>query len=160
MAMKLTSTAFSKGQRVPVKYTGDGEDVSPPLVWSDPPEGTQEFALICDDPDAPTAEPWVHWIIYKIPAEFKGLPEGIPQKPELDRPPGALQGKNSWASGATIGYRGPAPPPGHGVHRYIFRVYALEARLHLDSGADKRALLEEMSGIVLEEAQLTGTYQR
>ena len=160
MSLTITSPFFKEGEMIPALFTCDGEDHSPALSWSGIPAGTSSLALICDDPDAPTPEPWVHWIIYKIPADFKGLPEGVPQTPKLDRPPGALQGKNSWTSGQTVGYRGPAPPPGHGVHRYIFRLYALEARLHLEAGADKRTLLEEMSGIVLEEAQLTGTYQR
>jgi hypothetical protein len=160
MTMKLTSPAFKRDEQIPVKYTGDGDDVSPPLAWSDPPGGTQEFALICDDPDAPTPSPWVHWVIYRIPADFKGLPEGIPNQEYLEHPPGALQGKNSFADGATIGYRGPAPPPGHGVHHYHFKLYALESKLHVQAGADKKTLLEEISGIVLEEAKLTGTYQR
>ena len=160
MPMKLTSPAFTKGEPVPVKYTGDGADVSPPLAWSDVPGGTQELALICDDPDAPGAEPWVHWVIYKIPGELKGLPEGLPKSPRVDRPAGAVQGKNSWPRGQTIGYRGPAPPPGHGVHRYFFKLYALETKLNVEPGLDKRGLLEEMSGLVIEEAQLMGTYQR
>ncbi len=160
MPMKLTSPAFSKGEQIPVKYTGDGEDLSPPLAWSDLPEGTKELALICDDPDAPTAEPWVHWVIYKIPADCAGLPEGIDKASRLDRPAGALQGKNSWPSGQTVGYRGPAPPPGHGVHRYFFKLYALEAPLVIEPGKDKRTLLGEMSGLVLEEGQLMGTYSR
>ena len=131
MAIELTSTAFSEGERVPVKYTGDGEDVSPPLSWSGLPEGTRELALICDDPDAPTAEPWVHWVIYKIPAELGGLPEGVAKTPRLAEPGGGLQGKNSWPSGQTIGYRGPAPPPGHGVHRWTAPAFPTDWRLTL-----------------------------
>jgi hypothetical protein len=160
MAIELTSTAFGEGERVPVKYTGEGEDVSPPLAWSGLPEGTKELALICDDPDAPTPEPWVHWVIYKIPAELAGLPEGVAKTPRLKEPPGALQGENSWPSGQTIGYRGPMPPPGHGVHRYFFKLYALGVHLVIESGKDKKSVLEAMSGHILGEGQLMGTYER
>ena len=79
MTIKITSSAFAQGHPIPKKYTGEGADVSPPLSWSELPEGTRELVLICDDPDAPVAEPWVHWVIYKIPAAAKGSPEGVPQ---------------------------------------------------------------------------------
>ena len=82
--------------------------------------------LICDDPDAPTKDPWVHWVLYNIPSTATGLPEGVPRTPQLKDPPGAMQGKNSWTNGEMIGYRGPMPPPGDGPHRYHFRLYALE----------------------------------
>ncbi|HUT88660.1 MAG TPA: YbhB/YbcL family Raf kinase inhibitor-like protein [Thermoguttaceae bacterium] len=160
MAIQLTSTAFGEGEGIPAKHTGEGEDVSPPLAWSGVPEGTRELALICDDPDAPTPQPWVHWVIYKIPADCRGLPEGVAKTPRLEEPAGALQGKNSWPSGQTIGYRGPMPPPGHGVHRYFFRLYALSAGLAIEPGLDKSTLLEKMSGDILDEGQLMGTYQR
>ncbi len=160
MAIQLTSTAFGEGERIPAKHTGEGDDVSPPLAWSGVPQGTKALALICDDPDAPTPQPWVHWVIYKIPADCRGLPEGIAKTPRLEEPAGALQGANSWPSGQTIGYRGPMPPPGHGVHRYFFRLYALGAELAAEPGMDKVALLEKMSGDVLDEGQLMGTYQR
>jgi len=160
MAFEVTSTAFSEGEKIPAKYAGDGEDVSPPISWSGLPEGTRELVLICDDPDAPTPEPWVHWVIYKIPAEAAGLPEGVEKKARVKEPAGALQGKNSWPSGQTVGYRGPAPPPGHGVHRYFFRVYAMKGRMVIEPGKDKKALLEEMSGHVLGEGVLMGTYER
>ncbi|MGW8258439.1 MAG: YbhB/YbcL family Raf kinase inhibitor-like protein, partial [Thermoguttaceae bacterium] len=91
MSIQITSTAFQDGQPIPKKYTGDGADVSPPLAWTGIPEKTKELVLICDDPDAPTAEPWVHWVIYKIPVNVKGLKEGIPKKTRLTDPPGALQ---------------------------------------------------------------------
>jgi len=160
MSIKVTSTAFAEGAKIPKKYTGEGEDVSPPLAWSGVPEGTKELALICDDPDAPTAEPWVHWVIYKIPGDCPGLPEGLARTTRLKEPDGALQGRNSWPSGQTIGYRGPMPPPGHGVHRYFFRLYALKGKMVLEPGKDKKALLAEMSGHILDEGQLMGTYER
>jgi Raf kinase inhibitor-like YbhB/YbcL family protein len=160
MTITLKSTAFAHNQPIPKKYTGDGDDVSPPLTWDNVPQGTQELALICDDPDAPTPQPWVHWVIYKIPPDVRELPEGVPDKPKLDSPPGALQGRNSWTSGRTTGYRGPAPPPGHGTHHYHFRLYALDAKLNLSPNADKEALLKAMKGHILGEGLLTGTYDR
>ena len=159
MTVKLTSSAFSEGERIPAKYTGEGHDVSPPLAWTGLPEGTKELALICDDPDAPTEEPWVHWVIYKIPPDAVGLAEGIPRVPRLKQPGGALQGKNSWQKD-NIGYRGPMPPPGHGEHRYLFKLYALQAKLTIEAGVSKELLLKEIEGHVLGEGQLMGTYSR
>jgi Raf kinase inhibitor-like YbhB/YbcL family protein len=101
----------------------------------------------------------VHWVIYKIPATMTGLPEGIERRPRLKEPPGLLQGKNSWPA-QNVGYRGPMPPPGHGTHRYFFKLYALEAKLVISAGVEKGALLEEIKGHVLEEGQLMGTYRR
>jgi len=160
MKIEVTSTAFSDGQEIPKKYTGEGADVSPPLAWSGLPEGTRELVLICDDPDAPTPKPWVHWVIYKIPAAAKGLPEGIAKNARLKNPAGALQGKNSWPSGQTIGYRGPMPPPSHGTHHYEFKLYAMEAKLVVEPGLDKEVLLREIADHVIAEGQLTGTYER
>jgi hypothetical protein len=159
MAIEVTSTAFAHGQPIPPKYSGEGADVSPPISWSGMPENAQELVLICDDPDAPTAEPWVHWVIYKIPAALTGLPEGIERRARLKEPAGVLQGKNSWPS-QNVGYHGPMPPPGHGTHRYYFRLYALEAKLVVSPGMDKKGLLEEIKGHVLGEGQLMGTYRR
>ena len=158
-AAKLTvrSTALADGKPIPQRHTGDGKDASPPLAWSDVPAGAKELALIVDDPDAPSSEPWVHWVIYKIPPDAAGLPEGVATSPVLTAPPGTLQGRNSWG---TVGYRGPAPPKGHGVHHYHFRLYALAAPLALKAGAGKRELLEAMAGNVLAEGELVGTYQR
>lgn len=160
MAFELRSTAFEDGQPIPRKYTGDGADVSPPLSWSGVPEGTKEFALVCDDPDAPTPEPWVHWVIYKIGGQLRVLPEALPWHSKIEKPITALQGRNSWPSGRTTGYRGPAPPPGHGVHRYHFKLYALGKEIQLAPGVDKKVLLGVLKGHVLGEAELVGTYQR
>ena len=160
MTIELTSTAFGQGKPIPAKYTGEGDDVSPPLSWSKLPEGTEELALICDDPDAPTDEPWVHWVIYKIPATVNGLVENIPADAELKQPTGAMQGKNSWTSGELIGYRGPMPPPGHGTHHYFFRLYALDAKLSVAPGLTKNQLLDEMRGHVIGQGELMGTYER
>jgi Raf kinase inhibitor-like YbhB/YbcL family protein len=159
MTIEITSTAFKEGEAIPKKYTGEGADASPPLAWTGVPEGVKELVLICDDPDAPTAEPWVHWVIYKIPADAKGLKEGIPQKTRLTDPAGALQGKNSWPAGQNIGYRGPMPPRGP-THRYYFKLYALEAKMAAEPGMDKKAILQEIEHHVVAKGQLMGTYQR
>src|SRR5262249_49106743 len=134
-----------------------GQDVSPEISWDGLPAGAAEIALIVDDPDAPTAEPWVHWVIYKIPPAIAGLAEGIPHAEGLAAPAGVLQGRNSWGS---VGYRGPAPPRGHGVHHYHFKLYALDAHLHVAPGLDKAGLLEAMAGHVLGQGELVGTYER
>jgi Raf kinase inhibitor-like YbhB/YbcL family protein len=150
--LTIESPAFEQQGAIPVKHTGDGEDVSPALTFENPPEGTVELALICDDPDAPTPKPWVHWVIYKIPPNADGLAEGYAASG------GVLEGKNSWTSGKTIGYRGPLPPSG--THRYFFRLYALDQVLELPAGATKEELLAAMEGHVLAESVLMGTYSR
>jgi Raf kinase inhibitor-like YbhB/YbcL family protein len=155
--ISIRSSAFSDRHSIPRRHTGDGEDLSPTLSWSNLPAGTQELALIVDDPDAPRAEPWVHWVIYKIPADVVELAEGVPPTDHPDVPAGAVQGKNTWG---TVGYRGPAPPKGHGVHHYHFKLYALDAPLDLKSGLDKHALMIAMSGHILGYGELVGTYQR
>ncbi|MBN1912113.1 MAG: YbhB/YbcL family Raf kinase inhibitor-like protein [Pirellulales bacterium] len=161
MTIEVTSTAFAEGDRIPVRYTEDGEDISPPIFWSGVPEGTKEFALICDDPDAPTPEPWVHWVIYKIPGNATGLPEHVARTARLKPPETILQGANSWSrpSQPSIGYRGPAPPPG-GVHHYRFTVYALDARTVVEPGLTKKQLLEEIKEHVIATGRLTGVYSR
>ncbi len=157
MKLTISSTAFQAGERIPVKHTGEGADVSPPLTWTAGPAGTVEFALIVDDPDAPTAEPWVHWVIYKLPAGTTALREAIPRSEMLSDPGGALQGQNSWN---TVGYRGPMPPPGHGTHHYYFKLYALDKGVSLGAGATKKQLLDAMKGHILAEGELVGTYNR
>ncbi|HUY32352.1 MAG TPA: YbhB/YbcL family Raf kinase inhibitor-like protein [Pirellulales bacterium] len=158
MTIPLESSAFQAGAAIPDKYAEDGDDISPPLAWDNVPPGTKEFALICDDPDAPSKEPWVHWVLYKIPGEVRELPEGVPADERLGSPPGALQGVNSWPSGRTVGYRGPAPPSG--THHYHFRLYALDALLKLEAKANKAEVLKAMKGHVLAEGELMGTYKR
>jgi Raf kinase inhibitor-like YbhB/YbcL family protein len=159
LTLSLRSTAFAPDGALPRRHAGEGEDRSPPLSWGEPPDGTAGFALICDDPDAPTAEPWVHWLIYNIPAGARELPEGIAPVALPPTPAGAIQGVNSWGRG-NLGYRGPAPPRGHGVHHYRFRLYALDAELALEPGIEKAALLTAMQGHVLAEGELVGTYER
>jgi Raf kinase inhibitor-like YbhB/YbcL family protein len=149
MAIEVSSPAFEPGGAIPRKHTGEGEDVSPALTWTGVPDETKEIALICDDPDAPTPAPWVHWVVYKIPADRTGLPEGDTQ--------GALEGKNDFGG---TGYGGPMPPRGHGVHRYHFKVYALDTELEVAAGLTKERLLKAMEGHVLAEGELIGTYER
>ena len=153
MAITVTSTAFEEGGRIPRQYTGDGADVSPPLAWTGVPEGTKSIALICDDPDAPVGT-WVHWVLYSLPADTTGLPEGVPADRELED--GARQGTNDFRN---IGYGGPAPPRGP-AHRYFFKLYALDTELELAPGATKSQLLKAMEGHILAQGQLMGRYQR
>ena len=164
--MNITSRAFSDGSPIPNKYTGVDADISPPLGWADIPDSAKSLALICDDPDAPSAAkprpegPWVHWVIYNIPANVRELPEAVERKPKPSVPAGAIQGKNDFDRD-NIGYRGPMPPVGSGPHRYIFVLYALDRELNLDPQlADKARLLEAMQGCVLSTATLTGTFER
>ena len=157
MTLTIQSSAFAQGQPIPPRYSGEGEDISPPLSWSDIPEAAKELAMIVDDPDAPRPQPWVHWVIYKIPPDAAGLAEGIPADAQLSTPAGAVQGKNTSGD---IGYHGPMPPQGHGVHHYHFKLYALNAQVDLKPGADKQALLSAMEGHILAQGELVGTYQR
>jgi Raf kinase inhibitor-like YbhB/YbcL family protein len=152
-AMQLTSPAFIEGQPIPAKYTCDGTDVSPSLQWNEAPAGTKSFALICDDPDAPIGI-WVHWVIYGLHVAMRELPEMVAPTEVL--PNGAKQGLNDFRR---VGYGGPCPPPG-GPHRYFFKLYALDTELPLKPRATKRDLLLAMSGHILAEAQLMGTYGR
>lgn len=157
MSILVESPAFASGGPIARKYTGDGEDVSPPLTWTGVPEGTRELALIVDDPDAPRPEPWVHWVVYKIPADRGGLAEGAGGADGSRLPAGALQGRNDFGRS---GYGGPAPPRGHGTHHYHFVLYALDASLDLAEGLEKKALLAAMDGHVLATGELIGTYER
>ena len=160
MTMTIRSDAFAQGERIPEKFTGDGQDVSPPLSWDGVPEAAMTLVLVCDDPDAPSPEPWVHWVVYGIPASAAGLPEALPNFEQLESPAGARQGKNSWPHGVTIGYRGPMPPEGHGLHHYRFRLYALDISFDFQPALDKRTILSAISGHVLAEAELIGTHSR
>ncbi|HVO67646.1 MAG TPA: YbhB/YbcL family Raf kinase inhibitor-like protein [Syntrophales bacterium] len=150
--MEIKSTAFKQGARIPSKFTCDGMDVSPPLEWGNIPSGTKNFALICDDPDAPVGT-WVHWVVYDIPVNTTSLPEKVPPLKELTN--GAKQGMNDFRA---IGYGGPCPPSGE--HRYFFKLYALDGPTGLKTGASKAQLLEAMKGHILGEAELVGKYKR
>lgn len=153
MVFTMTTTAFADSGNIPKKYTCDGEDVSPPLSWSGVPAGTKSFALICDDPDAPMGT-WTHWVIWGIPGNAPGLPEGVPKV--ADVPGGIKQGLNSWPK---VGYNGPCPPAGK-PHRYIFTVFALDSDLDLSANSSKSALENAMKGHILGTAKVTGKYGR
>ncbi len=150
--MQLTSSAFKDGERIPARHTCEGEDVSPELIWTSAPEGTKGFALICHDPDAPLIQPgnygYVHWVLYNIPETASGLPEST----------------DEFTNGVTdFGdqkYGGPAPPPGHGTHRYFFTLFALGSELSLDAGLSMWQLLERIEPEVLGMNRLMGTYSR
>jgi Raf kinase inhibitor-like YbhB/YbcL family protein len=151
--LKLTSASFREGETIPQQFTCDGEDRSPALSWSEVPVETRSFALICDDPDAPRGT-WLHWLLYCLPAEAIELQPGVPVKPEL--PSGARQGINDSGD---LGYGGPCPPPGK-LHRYFFRLFALDTGLNLAPGVNRADLETAMEGHVLASATVMGTYQR
>jgi len=153
VAIELTSSAFQNGGAIPVRYTCEGENLSPPLAWSALPNGATSVALICDDPDAP-AGTWVHWVLYNLPATATELREKV--APAAALPNGARQGTNSFQK---IGYGGPCPPPGK-AHRYFFKLYALDSELGLKSAPTKEELVQAMEHHILGEGQLMGTYQR
>jgi Raf kinase inhibitor-like YbhB/YbcL family protein len=147
MALSLTSTAFEHGEEIPHRHSCEGEDVSPPLAWSEAPSATRSLALICDDPDAPSGV-FVHWVAWGIDPDQGGLGEG-------KAPPSEGTGGFGEA-----GYRGPCPPPGHGPHRYFFQLYALDEDVELSSGASREELEAAIQGHVLESTELMGTYER
>jgi hypothetical protein len=151
--LELTSGAFAPGEAIPREYTCDGEDISPPLSWSDPPEGTRSFALIMDDPDAPVGT-WVHWVLFNLPAEKRSLPESVPAEDQLSD--GSLHGRNSWQR---HDYGGPCPPSGS-AHRYVFKLFALDTELDLEAGATKKQVLSAMEDHILAQGKLTGRYSR
>lgn len=149
----LTSPAFRDNDRIPARYTGDGDDMSPPLQWSHAPEGVAEYAVICEDPDAPGGT-FIHWVMYNIPPGYDRLDEGIRQEAELDN--GAMQGRNDFGN---IGYGGPAPPKGK-PHHYEFTVYALGEKLNLPPGIARDELVRAMEGHVMAKGKVTGLYGR
>lgn len=118
--LSVSSTAFQDGESIPDKYTCQGQDISPPLAWGEPPVGTQSLSLVMDDPDAPLGV-FTHWVIFNIPPASRELAEAVPAQPQL--PDGSLQGKNNFGK---TGYGGPCPPSGS-PHRYQFTIYALTA---------------------------------
>lgn len=151
-SIELSSSAFAEGESIPVQYTCDGDNVSPPLQWQNVPEGSTSLALIADDPDAPVGT-FAHWVAYNLPPETAELPEDIPSGDTMAG--GGRQGQNGRDQ---AGYTGPCPPSG--THRYFFKLYALDTELDLEAGASKEELLEAMEGHVLARGELMGRYQR
>ena len=155
----VESPALKADQPIPRDYTADGRNVSPPLAWTGVPAGAKELAVVCEDPDAGNPPPFVHWVIYGIPATAKGLPENIPFEPGAPMPrevAGAVQGTSGFRRAI---YRGPAPPPGK-VHHYHFVVYALDTELDLKPGLTRAELLAAMQGHVIGQGELVATYER
>jgi Raf kinase inhibitor-like YbhB/YbcL family protein len=156
-ALTVSSTAFKDGQPIPEEYTDYGQGKSIPLTWSHLPPGTRSVAIVMDDPDAKTPRPFVHWVIYNIPAGTTSLAAGLPTKPRLDAPKGAFQGSNSKSS---TGYFGPRPPKGDPPHHYHIKAYALDQELKIEPGSDEDTLLKATNGHILGEGELTGTVQK
>lgn len=155
MPFQLTSPSFAHEHEIPKRHTCEGDDLSPALAWTAPPRGTQGFALVVDDPDAPDprapTRTWVHWIVYDLPVDARELPEGATR---ATLPRGAVEGTNDWKQ---LGWRGPCPPVG--THRYFFKLYALDMSLEdLGGGASKNDLENAMMGHILATATLMGTY--
>ena|SRR5690349_7531991 len=149
--LTLNSSAFTEGGTIPSRFTCDGENRSPPLEWSGVPDGTQGFALIVHDPDAPRGD-FTHWVVFDIRAGVRCFDDGAAPIQV------ALEGINDAGN---VGYRGPCPPPGHGAHRYVFELYALDiSHLALGEGAARQEVERKIEGHILAKAQLTGTYER
>lgn len=147
MALQITSSVFKNGEMIPSKYTCDGANSSPPLQWHDAPSGTQSFALIVDDPDAP-AGTWDHWLLFNIPPQVTAIAED-------EKVFGSEPGKNSWGH---TNYGGPCPP--QGIHRYYFKLYALDTKLSLPSSSTKATIEDAMKNHILAKAELLGKYER
>ena len=155
----VESRALKTGEPMPRDYTPDGRNVSPPISWTSLPPNTKEIAVVCADFGAGAPPPWVHWVIYNIPATAKGLPEGVPIDPTAAMPTeirGATQGFNSWRRAM---YRGPAPPPGT-THVYYFTVYALDADLDLKPNLTRAELLAAMKGHIIGQGEIVPMYGR
>ena len=151
-AMEIKSTSFNHEGMIPAKYTCDGQNISPPLSWSGAPKEAKSFALVCDDPDAPVGL-WVHWVIFDISPAVNSLPENVSRNEEITG-----LGKNGKNTSKHSGYDGPCPPDK--IHRYYFKLYALDSMLNLKPGLTKDELLKAMKGHILAEAQLMGKYKR
>ena len=151
MQIRMTST-FTEGSMIPKKYTCDGSNVSPPMRWDSVPDGTESIAIICEDPDAPSGT-WMHWILFNLPAECRELAENIPDDETLHD--STRQGINDFGS---IGYSGPCPP--WGIHRYFFKIFALDCTLDIVHLVDKDILNLAMGDHILATGQLMGRYQR
>ena len=154
--LTLTSPSFRNNQPIPFKNSRDGGDVSPLLKWEGAPPGTKSFALICDDPDAPGGT-WIHWVVYGIAGDSIGLPENIAKTETVSSLGCVKQGMNSYGS---VGYGGPQPPRGHGVHHYHFQLYALDVEPNLAPRVTRQQLDAAMKGHIIAETELVGTFER
>ena len=152
-SLQISSDAFADGKIIPKDHTCDGADRSPPLHWDGAPERTKAFALVVDDPDAPSGV-FTHWLLYNVPAAAKALDVGVATSGTLGD--GSRQGTNDFGR---VGWSGPCPPPGS-AHRYRFKLYALSAPLELEPGAKRDAVLKAIKEKKLAEAEVTGKYER
>ena len=152
VTIRLKSPAFSNMHPIPRRYTGDGEDYSPSLEWSEVPTEVKSFVLICDDPDAPRGD-WVHWVIYDLPVSVTRLKEHISQDDTIEG--GGIHGITDFRR---TGYNGPCPPSG--THRYFFKIYGLDTMLNLPPGKNKKEIEKAMEGHILAKGLLVGTYSR
>ncbi|HEU0026086.1 MAG TPA: YbhB/YbcL family Raf kinase inhibitor-like protein [Ktedonobacterales bacterium] len=153
MPFELTSSAIRANEELPRRFSCDGAHISPPLAWSGAPANAATFALIVDDPDAPSGT-FTHWVLFNIPGDVDHLDENISQAPQLDN--GAVQGRNDFGRS---GYGAPCPPRGE-THRYRFTLYALDAPLRAPAGATRQQALQAMRAHVLDQAQLVSAYRR
>ena len=151
-AFTVDSSSFTNGGAMPQRLTCDGSNLSPQLRWMAGPTGTKTFALVMDDPDAPVD--FTHWIAFDLPASARQLAEGASRHAAM--PAGSAEGVNSFGG---AGYGGPCPPPGK-PHHYIFRLYALDIRLALPPGAEKKRVEAAIAGHVLAQGRIVGIYQR
>jgi Raf kinase inhibitor-like YbhB/YbcL family protein len=149
----ISAEAFKNGENIPVEYTCDGKNISPELSWDGIPAGTKSLALIMDDPDAPMGT-FVHWVLFNIPVDVNKLPKGIRNKEPFFTP----ETHHGVTGFAKVGYGGPCPPSG--VHRYYFRIYALDIVLNLKSGTTRKQLDEAMKEHILATGELFGLYKR
>lgn len=153
--LTLRSSAFTAGGTIPDRYTPQGENVSPYLEWTGVPASARELVLIVEDPDAPLPKPFVHWVLRGLPPTTTSLPVGVPTTVTL--PDGSTQGTNDFKQ---VGYGGPQPPLGHGVHHYHFQLFAMDAALSLSADATLADLAKAMAGRVIADGELVGTYER
>lgn len=154
-AFELLSTAVGADGAIDLRHSGYGDNLSPPLSWA-PVAGAGAYAIILEDPDAPMERPFVHWLIWNIPGGAASLPEGVALGEHPPAPASAVQGKNDIGQ---VGYFGPRPPAGTGVHHYHFQIFALDGPLTLKGDADLRALVDAMKGRVLADTELVGTFE-
>ena len=153
----LTSPAFASGGRLPVRFTADGEGVSPPLLWNDVPAGTSSLALIVEDPDAPALQPLVHALIWNLPPDETRLAEGAIARDGTGAEDGRDVGRNSFFA---EGWLPPDPPSGHGSHDYVFQLFALAETLDIGTNPGRSGLVRAITGHVLGAGMLVGTYSR
>lgn len=151
--IELTSTAFRPHGGIPRRFSGEGDNISPPMAWRNPPGGTRGYAVICHDPDAPLVSPngtygFVHWVLYNLPASVTSLPEGTDEF------------TTGWNDTGNLGYSGPMPPTGHGLHQYYFWILALDVETNLASGLTLWQLLERIEANVIGMNRLVGAYER